>query len=77
MNKGNWFLTWRGPSKVNAFDAGDKIVRKRKVNRKNFFTMNNKLAKDWVDVKLHNKGTIYIIHIKKAEFTVYLIWISA
>jgi hypothetical protein len=56
MNKGNWFLTWRGPSKVNAFDAGNKIVRKRKVNRSFFFTMNNKLAKDWVDVKLHLRG---------------------
>jgi len=58
MNKGNWFLTWRGPSKVNAFDAGNKIKRKRRGNRSFFFTMNNKLAKDGVDVKLHSKGAI-------------------
>ena len=55
MNKGSWFLTWRGPSKVNAFDEGNKIMRKRKVNRSLFFTINNKLAEGRLDVKLNNK----------------------
>ena len=46
MNKGNWFLTWRGPSKVNACEAGNKIMRKKRVNRNFFFIMNNKLAEE-------------------------------
>jgi len=56
MNKGSWFLTWRGPSKVNAFDEGDKIMRKSSmiIEIKNtLFTMNNKLAEGGVDVKQH------------------------
>ena len=58
MNKGNWFLTWRGPSKANAFDAGDMIMRKNIVNRNFFFTMNNKLTEEGLDVKLHNQSVI-------------------
>jgi hypothetical protein len=46
-------LTWRGPSKVNAFDAGKKIVKKRIGSRSFFFTMNNKLAEEGLDVKLN------------------------
>jgi hypothetical protein len=66
MNKGNWFLTWRGPSKVNAFDAGNKITRKRIVNRSFLFTMNNKLAKGRVDVKLNKTDrNVYAYRIKK------------
>jgi len=66
MNKGSWFLTWRGPSKVNAFDAGNKIMRKRKVNRSLFFTINNKLAKGRAHVKLKNTDrNIYAYRIKK------------
>lgn len=59
MNKGSWFLTWRGPSKVNAFDAGNKKMRKSGmiIERKNsLFTMNNKLAEGGLDVKLHLRG---------------------
>jgi hypothetical protein len=52
MNKGSWFLTWRGPSKVNAFDEGNKIVKKKIVNKSFFFTMKHKLAKHGPDVKL-------------------------
>ena len=65
MNKGNWFLTWRGPSKVNAFDAGNKIMRKRKVNRSFFFTMNNKLAEEGLDVKLTNP--VFLISISCSQ----------
>jgi len=77
MNKGNWFLTWRGPSKVNAVDEGNKIMRKSIVKRNFIFIMNNKLAEEGYYVKLHNQSAVWIIQIKKAESTVIPFWISA
>ena len=64
MNKGSWFLTWRGPSKVHAFDEGNKIIKKKIVNESFFFTMNNKLSEEGLDVKLN-----------KTDRNIYTYWI--
>jgi len=50
---------------VSAFDAGNKIMRKRKANRSFFFTMNNKLAEDGVDVKLTNP--VFLVSISRSR----------
>jgi len=49
MNKGSWFLTWRGPSKVNAFDEGNKIMRKSSMiieSKNSLFTSKNNLSEE-------------------------------
>ena len=63
MNKGSWFLTWRGPPKANARDEGNKIIRKsNKIIESDtiLFTSKNNLAEEELDVKLHNP--VYDMH---------------
>lgn len=44
-------MTRRGPSKVNAFDEGNEIMKKSIVNRSFFFTTKSKLTEGIEDVK--------------------------
>ena len=62
-------MTWRGPSKVNACDEGNKVIRKSSMiieSKNTLFTMNNKLAEGGLDVKLLKTVCLIYIHIKKA-----------
>jgi hypothetical protein len=44
MNRGNWFLTCRGPSKEYVFDDENRIISRKKNSIIGFFIVKNKLS---------------------------------